>query len=100
MSVDGNSTSFAMPDLEIYTDRGCEPNLGPGGYGLVLLHLKKRAETSAHSPNARMVAPESGLLPRHDEVVWRHDNDDQRFAKAAGGVARRFLQTEENQTRH
>ena len=33
-------------DLEIYTDGGCEPNPGPGGYGVVLLHPKKRAEAS------------------------------------------------------
>jgi len=35
-----------MPQVEIYTDGGCEPNPGPGGYGVVLLHPKKRAEAS------------------------------------------------------
>ena len=35
-----------MPDVEIYTDGGCEPNPGTGGYGVVLLHPKKRAEAS------------------------------------------------------
>lgn len=35
-----------LPGLEIYTDGGCEPNPGPGGYGVVLLHPKKRAELS------------------------------------------------------
>jgi len=35
-----------MPSVEIYTDGGCEPNPGPGGYGVVLLHPKKRAEAS------------------------------------------------------
>ena len=34
------------PSVEIYTDGGCEPNPGPGGYGVVLLHPKKRAEKS------------------------------------------------------
>lgn len=34
-----------MSHVEIYTDGGCEPNPGPGGYG-VLLHPKKRAEAS------------------------------------------------------
>ncbi|MBI5384742.1 MAG: ribonuclease HI [Verrucomicrobia bacterium] len=34
------------PQVEIYTDGGCEPNPGPGGYGVVLLHPKKRAEAS------------------------------------------------------
>ena len=32
--------------VEIYTDGGCEPNPGAGGYGVVLLHPKKRAEVS------------------------------------------------------
>jgi len=32
--------------VEIYTDGGCEPNPGPGGYGAVLVHPKKRAEVS------------------------------------------------------
>ena len=36
--------------MEIYTDGGCEPNPGPGGYGVVLLHPKKRAEASGGSP--------------------------------------------------
>jgi ribonuclease HI len=34
------------PEVEIYTDGGCEPNPGPGGYGVVLLHPRKRAEAS------------------------------------------------------
>jgi ribonuclease HI len=41
-----DSTSATPPHLEIYTDGGCEPNPGPGGYDVVLLHPKKRAETS------------------------------------------------------
>jgi ribonuclease HI len=36
----------ANPHVEIYTDGGCEPNPGVGGYGVVLLHPKKRAEAS------------------------------------------------------
>ena len=39
-----NSTALATPHVEIHTDDGCEPNPGPGGYGVVFLHLKKRAE--------------------------------------------------------
>jgi ribonuclease HI len=34
------------PHVAIYTDGGCEPNPGPGGYGVVLVHPRKRAETS------------------------------------------------------
>ncbi|MGA3143153.1 MAG: RNase H family protein [Verrucomicrobiota bacterium] len=41
-----NSTSVAISQVEIYTDGGCEPNPGLGGYGLVLLHPKKRAQAS------------------------------------------------------
>ena len=40
--MNDNST----PHVEIYTDGGCEPNPGPGGYGAVLLHPRKRAEVS------------------------------------------------------
>jgi ribonuclease HI len=45
MSGDIQTTPNAI--VEIYTDGGCEPNPGPGGYGAVLLHPKKRHEVSA-----------------------------------------------------
>ncbi len=32
--------------MDIYTDGGCEPNPGPGGWGVVVVHPKKRAEAS------------------------------------------------------
>ncbi len=32
--------------MRIYTDGACDPNPGPGGYGVVLLHPKKRLEAS------------------------------------------------------
>src|SRR5687767_3278324 len=32
--------------VEIYTDGGCEPNPGAGGYGTVLVHPEKRMEVS------------------------------------------------------
>lgn len=35
-----------MPRIEIYTDGGCDPNPGPGGYGAVLVHPRKRSEIS------------------------------------------------------
>src|SRR5436190_18125050 len=44
--MSNSSTPSAIPSVEIYTDGGCEPNPGPGGYGVVLLHPKKRAEAS------------------------------------------------------
>ena len=46
MSVNDASSLFAQPHVEIYTDGGCEPNPSPGGYGVVLLHPRKRAEAS------------------------------------------------------
>src|SRR5258705_98974 len=46
VNINDNSTSLALPLVEIYTDGGCEPNPGPGGYAAVLLHPKKRAEAS------------------------------------------------------
>jgi ribonuclease HI len=44
--MDSNSIPLVSPYAEIYTDGGCDPNPGPGGYGVVLLHPKKRAEAS------------------------------------------------------
>ena len=44
--MNDNSTSVVVPHVEIYTDGGCEPNPGPGGYGVVLLQPGKRAEAS------------------------------------------------------
>src|SRR5437763_11608879 len=41
-----DSTPASTPHVEIYTDGACEPNPGPGGYGVVLLHPRKRAEAS------------------------------------------------------
>ena len=38
--------STAIPPITIYTDGGCDPNPGAGGYGAVLMHPKKRAEIS------------------------------------------------------
>lgn len=34
------------PHVDIFTDGGCEPNPGPGGYGVVLVHPKKRSEAT------------------------------------------------------
>src|SRR5437016_397912 len=45
-SMNHDSTPVKMPHVEIYTDGGCEPNPGPGGYGVVLLNPRKRAEAS------------------------------------------------------
>jgi ribonuclease HI len=39
-------TAQKKSHLQIYTDGGCEPNPGPGGFGAVLIHPKKRKEIS------------------------------------------------------
>jgi ribonuclease HI len=46
MSMTDDPKPAARQHVEIYTDGACEPNPGLGGYGAVLLHPKKRAETS------------------------------------------------------
>ena len=61
-----------LSEVEIYTDGGCEPNPGPGGYGVVLLHPKKRAEASGGfrlTTNNRMeiFAAIQGLIAKLDE---------------------------------
>jgi ribonuclease HI len=35
-----------MKRVTIYTDGGCDPNPGPGGYGAVLLYGEHRREIS------------------------------------------------------
>jgi len=46
MSAPDASKSRTQPQVEIFTDGGCDPNPGPGGYGVVLVHPKKRAQAS------------------------------------------------------
>jgi ribonuclease HI len=46
MNANDISTEAEAPHVEIYTDGGCDPNPGLGGYGVVLVHPKKRAEAS------------------------------------------------------
>lgn len=46
MCVKKELTSPALACVEIFTDGGCDPNPGAGGYGVVLVHPKKRAEAS------------------------------------------------------
>src|SRR5438874_13253796 len=46
MSVNRDPILPVVPSVQIYTDGRCEPNPGPGGYGVVLVHAKKRVEVS------------------------------------------------------
>ena len=46
-----------MDEYVIYTDGGCDPNPGPGGWAALILHDGKRQEISGaemHSTNNRM----------------------------------------------
>jgi ribonuclease HI len=47
----------ARKEVTIYTDGGCSPNPGPGGYGIVLMYGAHRRELSGgyrHTTNNRM----------------------------------------------
>src|ERR1044072_5271223 len=46
MSTNGNPKAPVMPSVESYTDGGGGTNPSPGGYGVVLVHPKKRTEVS------------------------------------------------------
>ncbi len=51
------TSSDSWPEVEIYTDGGCDPNPGPGGWGAVLLygdHTKEISGASAATTNNRM----------------------------------------------
>src|SRR6266436_6285021 len=83
----------AMPQVEIYTDGGCEPNPGAGGYGVVLLHPKKRAEASGGfrlTTNNRMeiYAAIVGLemLKQPCKVTLHSDSQDLVNAMTQGSV--------------
>jgi len=46
-----------MREYVVYTDGGCDPNPGPGGWAALIIHGKIRRELSgaeAHSTNNRM----------------------------------------------
>jgi len=46
-----------MDEYVIYTDGGCDPNPGPGGWAALILHAGRRQELSGaemHSTNNRM----------------------------------------------
>ncbi len=40
-------TTDELPRVTLYTDGGCDPNPGPGGYGVVILSGGRRKELSA-----------------------------------------------------
>jgi len=42
----GPSLLPPSPQVVIYTDGGCRPNPGPGGFGVVLLYARQRAEVT------------------------------------------------------
>lgn len=82
-------------DVTIYTDGGCEPNPGPGGYGVVLLYGKHRKELSGGyrlTTNNRMelVAVISGLEALKEPCNVKLYSDSEYVVKAMtlGWVAR------------
>jgi ribonuclease HI len=46
MSPQDTVPAEPRPHVEIFTDGGCDPNPGPGGFGVVLCHPRKRLELS------------------------------------------------------
>jgi ribonuclease HI len=49
--------SESLPDVDIYTDGGCDPNPGPGGWGAILLygpHIKEISGAEPATTNNRM----------------------------------------------
>ena len=46
MTEEVAKTGNELTHVVIYTDGGCTPNPGPGGYGVVMLHGEKRKELS------------------------------------------------------
>jgi ribonuclease HI len=87
-----NSSDLAL--VEIYTDGGCEPNPGAGGYGVVVLHLEKRHEVSGgfrKTTNNRMeiFAAIAGLesLPQPCKVTIYSDSKYVVDAMMAGWLA-------------
>jgi ribonuclease HI len=85
----------ARPHVKIYTDGACDPNPGPGGYGVVLLHPKKRAEVSGgfrETTNNRMelFAAIKGLemLKRPCKVTLYSDSQYLVHGMTKGWVAR------------
>jgi ribonuclease HI len=76
-----------LPAVEIYTDGGCDPNPGPGAYGVVLLHPKKRKAISGgfrRTTNNRMeiLAAIAGLELLKQPCTVRLYSDSQYLVKA------------------
>jgi len=84
-----------LPQVKIYTDGGCDPNPGLGGYGAVVLHPKKRAEVSGgfcRTTNNRMEIYAAirglGLLKRPCQVTLYSDSQYLVNAMMKGWAAR------------
>ena len=75
------ATSDELPHVEIYTDGGCDPNPGPGGWGAVLVFGVRTKEISGAEPattNNRMELTAAinalGALVRPCDVVLHTDS--------------------------
>ncbi len=97
---------LARKDVVIYTDGGCDPNPGRGGYGVVLLHGEHRRELSTGyrlSTNNRMelmgwIAGLEALTEESRVVIL----SDSRYVgdSYANGAARRWQQNQWMRTRN
>lgn len=105
--MNGDSTPTVIPHVEIHTDGACEPNPGPGGYGAVLIHPKKRAKVSGgfrKTTNNRMeiFAAIAGLemLKQRCKVTRairrRSDAINSRWQPCASPIFRRTTVTKTN----
>ncbi len=71
MDAHETPTSAEKPAVKIYTDGACECNPGAGGYGVVLLHPRKRREVSGGyrlTTNNRMELAKR-LIPRPPSLL-------------------------------
>ena len=88
--------SQELPRVTIYTDGGCDPNPGPGGYGVVLLYGGHRKELSGgyrRTTNNRMemTAAIAGLQSLKQRCKVTLYTDSQYLANAVSqGWARRW----------
>jgi ribonuclease HI len=87
-----------MKKVTIYTDGGCSPNPGPGGYGIVLIYGDHRRELSGgfrHTTNNRMelTAAIRGLQALREPCYVQLFSDSQYVVNGiTKGWARRWKQ--------
>jgi ribonuclease HI len=76
-----------LKEIILYTDGACEPNPGPGGYGVVLIHGKHRKELSGgfrYTTNNRMelMAAIKGLEALKEPCIVKLHSDSEYVVRA------------------